>query len=307
MQVIFNDCIQNGVLPDLLKLADVTSLHKTEEKTRKTNYRPVSVLPTVSRVFERLLDKQIIDYMTSYLSSLLCGFRKGYNAQHALVRMLEKLKTSLENGGNIGAILMDLSKAFDCIKHDLLLAKLDAYGFSREALRLVNSFSENRHQRVKINGSFSAYNQLSLGVPQGSVLGHLFFNIYINDSLLSMQNTDICNYADDTTIYACDNNLDNVIARLENDSNIIIQWFADNYMKMNTDKCHLLILGRNSNQQMRVNVGDSVIENTEEEKLLGVVIDKRLNLRHISVSCVRRLGTNFLRSLAYLDTWTLIN
>ena len=137
--------------------------------------------------------------------------------------------------------------------------------------------------------------------------GPLFFNISINDLLLFIQDTDICNYADDTTIYACDSNLDNVIARLENDSNIIIQWFADNYMKLNTDKCHLLILGRNSNQQIRVNVGDSVIGNTEEEKLLGVVIDKRLNLRHISVSCVRRLETDFLPSLAYLDTWTLIN
>ena len=95
---------------------------------------------------------------------------------------------------------MDLSKAFDCIKYDLLLAKLDAYGLSREALRLVNSFLENRHQRVKINGSFSTYKQLSLGVPQGSVLGPLFFNIFINDLLLSIQDSDICNYADDTTI-----------------------------------------------------------------------------------------------------------
>ena len=157
MQLIFNDCVQNGLFPDLLKLADVTPLHKKEEKTRKKHYRPVNVLPTVSRVFERLLDKQIIDYMGLYLSSLLCGFRKGYNAQHALVQMLEKWKTSLDNGANIGAILMDLTKAFDCIKHDLLLAKLSAYGFSREALRLVNSSLENRHQRVKINGSFSVY------------------------------------------------------------------------------------------------------------------------------------------------------
>ena len=181
---------------------------------------------------------------------------------------------------------MDLSKALDCTKHDLLFEKLGAYGFSLEALHLVNSFLENRHQRVKINGSFSANKQLSPDVPQGSVLGYLFFNIYINDLLLSIQDTDICNYADDTTVYACDNNLDNVIARLENDSNTIIQWFADNVMKLNTEKCYLLILGRNSNQQITVNIGDCVIENTEEEMLLGVVIDRRLNFEtHISKLC----------------------
>ena len=104
--------------------------------------------------------------------------------------------------------------------------------------------------------------------------------------MLSIQDRDICNYADDTTIYACDNNLDTVIARLENGSNIIIQWFTDNFIKLNTDKCHLLILGGNSNQQITVNVGDSVIENTEEETLLGVVIDKRLNFEtHINKLC----------------------
>ena len=97
------------------------------------------------------MDKQIIDYMQSYLLSLVCGFRKGYNVQHAFVRMLEKWKASLDRGENVDAILMDLSKAFDCIKHDLLIAKLDAYGFSHEALCLVNSYLENRHQRVKIN------------------------------------------------------------------------------------------------------------------------------------------------------------
>ena len=114
----------------------------------------------------------------------------------------------------------------------------------------------------------------------------MFFNIYINDLLLSIQDTDICNYADDTTIYTCDKNLDSVIARLENDSNAIIQWFADNFMKMNTDKCHLMVLGRNSNQRVTVNVGNSVTENTEEEKLLGVVIDKQLNFeKHITKSC----------------------
>ena len=148
LQTIFNDGIENYSFPDKLKSADVSSLHKAETKTSKKNYRPVSVLPTVSKIFERIMNRQIIKYITPFLSilSILCGFRKGFNTQHALIRMLEKWKVSLDNGENVGAILMDLSKAFDCIKHDLLLAKLDAYGFSRESLSLVHNFLENRQQ-----------------------------------------------------------------------------------------------------------------------------------------------------------------
>ena len=129
---IFNDCIENSSFPDELKCADVTSLPKNGPSNSRTNFRPISVLPTVSKLFERIIDKQIVAYITPFLSSLLCGFRKGYNAQHALIRLLEKFKISVDEGGKAGAVLMDLSKAFDCIKHDLLIAKLHAYGFNKE-------------------------------------------------------------------------------------------------------------------------------------------------------------------------------
>ena len=149
LQVVFNNSVEQSSFPDELKLADVSSLFKKEVKTFKGNYRPISVLPAVSKVFERLMDTQISAHMSPYLSWLLCGFRKGYNAQHALMRAIENWKACLDNGGKIGAIFMDLSKAFDCIRHDLLIAKLHAYGFSREALLLVHSYLENRQQRVK--------------------------------------------------------------------------------------------------------------------------------------------------------------
>ena len=254
---ILNDCIENSSFPDELKCADVTSLPKNGPNNSRTNFRPISVLPTVSKLFERLMDKQVVSYITPFLSSLLCGFRKGYSAQHALVRLLEKFKISLDEGGKAGAILMDLSKAFDCIRHDLLIAKLHAYGSSREALTLINDYLTNRQQRVKVNGSFSSWKIVTRSVPQGSVLGPLLFNIYINDLLLFIQSSDICNYADDTTLYACDKSLDNTSHRLETDCSVALEWFADNFIKLNADKCHRLVLGQRCNDPVTVRIGNA--------------------------------------------------
>ena len=149
----------------------------------------------------------------------------------------------MDKNGYAGAMLMDLSKAFDTINHDLLIAKLHAYGFSKSALKLIKSYLSNRYQRTKINTSFSSWIELLLGVPQGSVLGPLLFNIYLNDLFWFNEECDVCNFADDTTLHACDKELKNVLLRLEHDTLIAIEWFGWNYMKLNADKCHLLIAG----------------------------------------------------------------
>ena len=283
---IFNDCIEKSTFPDELKCADVSSLPKNGSTNTRTNFRPISVLPKVSKLFERIMDKQIVVYITPFLSSLLCGFRQGYSAQHALVRLLEKFKISLDEGGKAGAVLMDLSKAFDCIRRDLFIAKLHAYGFSQEALALINDYLTNRQQRVRVNGSFSSWRDLARGVPQGSVLGPLLFNIYINDLLLFIQNSDICNYADDTTIYSCDRSLNNITHTLENDCNVALKWFADNFMKLSADKCHLLVLGQRCDDPVTVKIGNTDVVNSSEEKLLGIHIDSKLSFdHHVSKLC----------------------
>ena len=131
---------------------------------------------------------------------MLCGFRQKHSTQHDLLQFTEKCNKSLDEGNCVGAVFMDLSKAFDCLNHELLVAKLEAYGFSRNALTFIHSYIYKRKQGVKVNGSFSEWKCIDQGVPQGSVLGPLLFNIYINDLLMFVPDMDICNYADDTTL-----------------------------------------------------------------------------------------------------------
>ena len=204
-------------------------------------FRPVSILSNMSKIFERIIFRQISNYMKSFLSKYLCCFRKGYSTQHCLLFMLKKWKRAVDNGKVFGILLTDLSKAFDCLSHELLLAKLHTYGFSISALRLIYSYLANRIKRTKINSSYSSWEEILFGIPQGSVLGTLLFNIFLRDTFFVLSQTDFGSYADDNTPYVEANNTDEVITILENDSIQLFKWFSDNQMKVNKDKCHLFI------------------------------------------------------------------
>ena len=168
--------------------------------------------------------------------------------------MLEKWKLSIDSKGFAGRVLIDLSKAFDTINHPLLLAKLYAYGFSKQTLAVICSYLSNQKQRIKINNVFSSWKDLILGVPQGSFLGLLLFNIYLNDLFFFLKDVSICNFANGTTIYISDESLENVLKSLEKNSMLAIRWFENNCMKLNTDKCCLIVSGYR-HEQVWANMG----------------------------------------------------
>ena len=213
--------------------------------------------------------------------------------------MLEKWKNAADKGKIFGALLTSLSKAFDSLSHDLLIAKLNAYGSSLPALKLVHNYLSNRKQRTKINNAYSSWEEILFGVQQGSILGPIIFNIFLSDLFLVVKDTDFASCADDNTIYDIGDSINDVIASLQDSSEKLFQWFSDNQLKGNTDKCRLIV---SSDDPTEIQVGESVIKNTTCEKLLGVKIDNKLNFdEHVSGFCKK--AANKLRALARVTSY----
>ena len=166
LQKLFNNALRDGYFPDKLNRADITPVFLKNDSTKAKNYRPVTVLPRASKIFERLMHKQINFYNDQFLSPYMCGYRKGFSTEHALLSLIEIWKKVLNNKGYDGVILMDLSKVIDTINHDLIFAKLYVHGFSNESLKLIKGYLTNRWQRTKLNTGFSKWTEIRLGVPQ---------------------------------------------------------------------------------------------------------------------------------------------
>ena len=194
-----NSAILNGKFPSESKMADVMLIFKEDDPFEKASYRSISLLPSLSKVYEKRIYQQLNTFFENKLSPLLCGFRSSYITQHALLNLINKWHSCLDNSGVVGTILMDLSKAFDCLPHELFLAKLHAYGVDIKSLKLLQDYLSNRTQRVKLDSTLSSWLNILPGVQQGSILGPLFFNIFLNDMLWFVKNTDICNVTDDNT------------------------------------------------------------------------------------------------------------
>ena len=273
------ELIKNKNFSQKLKVGDITPIFKALQNSNVKNYRPITILVIVSKIFEKIMDKQSNSFIERVLSKYLCGYRTNYNPQTALVPMIENWKLARDKNGYSGGVLMDLSKAFDTINHDLLIAKMHAYGFSIDALKIIRSYLSDRWIRTKIDKSFSTWKEIFSGMPQGSVNGPKWFNLYLNDLFFLFTTTEVCNIADDSTPYACDMNLKILLQNVESDVASAIMWFDVNYMMLNQPKCHFLT-SSNSPEHLWIQVGEQIIWESLKEKLLGVTIDKGLLFNH---------------------------
>ena len=201
--------------------------------------------------------------------------------------MIEKWKKYVDKGKNFAALLTDLSDAFDCLPHDLIIAQLNAYGFSLPAARLLQSYLCNRKQRTKINTTYSSWEEILFGVLQSSILGPLLFNIFICDLFLILDKVNFASYADDNTPYVIGNGAKEAINSLKEPSDELFYWFANNQMKANPDKCHLLI---SSSDKVSICVDNYNIKSSKCEKLFDIKIDNKLNFNTHIDEIYRKAG-----------------
>ena len=284
---MINNSLVNGVVPESLKTAMVIPIYKAKEHQLLTNYRPISLLPVLSKVLEKVVYAKVSKFLE--INAILCpsqyGFRKRHSTIHGVVEFIQHTVKAYDNKLNTISVLLDLSKALDTIYHKILLYKLKYYGIRGTALKWFQSYLSDRHKYVYLNGSKSNINGITFGVPQGSVLGPLLFLIYMNDLPNCLFHTKAIVFADATTLYASSDDVVHLYANVNYDLRSLTDWFKANKLSLNTSKTNYMLFcpGKIDQNEHSIKIGVDVIQRTNSCKFLGIMIDDKLTWsEHIS-------------------------
>ena len=315
---ILNASLSQGHFPTEWKEANVTPVPKSGDRNEVNNYRPVSVIPVLAKVFECIVYDQLFEYVEKnrILNEEQAGFRPNRSTQDVLLRATDDWKKALDLGQIVATVMIDLSKAFDTINHDLLLRKLNAYGIQNAELAWFTDYLSGRKQRVVLNSVPSEWARVTMGVPQGSILGPLLFLLFVNDLPDVVQETSINLFADDTAIYSADSDPSVLGERVEKDLGRVALWIHSNGLRLNVAKTQLMVLSRRGRREeadsVRVKIGEVELQQQSCVRYLGVEIDRDLTWKaHIQkvynqcmgkLAAIRRAGSYLpchIRKLLY--------
>ena len=283
LTVIINQIFTTGIFPDNLKTAKIHPLLKAGDPLLATNYRPISLLTSISKIFEKIIFNQLTNYLSlnNILTDSQYGFRKNHSTQSAALELIDRLMISMDKGKTPLAIFLDFSKAFDTLDHEILLYKLKYYGIKDKALFLFRNYLTNRRQYTELGGVKSNLSNIKTGVPQGSILGPLLFLLYINDIADITKYLKTIIYADDTTFIA---DLDNIPKneqerKINSELQIINLWLKSNKLSLNCKKSKFIVFYKPPRKTV---IPELLIDNekiccVDEFNFLGLTITKHLS------------------------------
>ena len=308
LALIFNLSLLTGNVPDQLKIAKVIPIFKKDDADIFSNYRPVSVLPCFSKVLERLVFNRCIEFIdkNNLLNEKQFGFRANHSTNMAIMQLVDKINNAVEQSKTTLGVFLDLSKAFDTIDHDILLYKLELYGFRGVVKEWFKNYLSDRKQYVKYNDNTSELKNIICGVPQGSILGPLLFILYINDITNTSAILEFILFADDTTILYSSKHIVNELSLINRELSEVSNWFKANKLSVNASKTNYMIMGTpkmtamktpdNSTLQPNIDIilDDTKLQRVAKTKFLGVIIDENLtwkdNIDGITKTISRNIG-----------------
>ena len=296
LSVIFNLCLQSGIFPQTLKTAKVIPIYKSESKMLASNYRPISLLPIIGKLFEKIIFKRLTSFIQKYdiLFKRQYGFQTGKSTEHAHIDLQNAILTSLEKKETPCCLLLDFAKAFDTVNHSTLLYKLNHYGIRGNALQLIESYLTDREQCVQINNVTSDFETIKHEVPQGSILGPLLFLLYINDIAESSHLLDFYLFADDTAIFLSDNDSKKLENTLNTELKKVSDWLVANKLTLNVKKSNVLLFRQGNKQPpppINIIINGLAVDEKESAKYLGIIMDNKLSFKqhieHVKAKLVK--------------------